>query len=74
MKMTCHNHVLWQVYFRLEDASNEIYDFSTIDLEMMNENGELVEEDVKFILDGILEDVIRYKLKSAIESIQMVLE
>ncbi len=59
---------------QLDDASNEIYDFSTIDLDMMNENGELVEEDVKFILDGILKDVIRYKLKSAIESIQMVLE
>lgn len=55
----------------LMDASEEIYDFSTIDLRALKEDGELVEEDTIYILDGILSDTIRYKLKTAIEAIKI---
>ncbi len=63
------NHVDFGI--DLIDASEEIYDFSTIDLHSLKEDGELVEEDTMYILNGILSDTIRYKLKTAIESIKM---
>lgn len=40
----------------------------------MNEDGELLEDDVLYILDGILQDVIRHKFKAAIESIKETIE
>lgn len=40
----------------------------------MNEDGELLEDDVLYILDGILQDVIRHKFKTAIESIKETIE
>ena len=59
--------VIWRFW-------NSFRGYFTINLDAMNEDGELLEDDVLYILDGILQDVIRHKFKAAIESIKETIE
>ncbi len=51
----------------LEDASYDNFDFSTIDLYAMKENGSLVIEDALFILYGVAQNTIRARIVHIIE-------
>ncbi len=51
----------------LEDASYDNFDFSTIDLYAMKENGSLVIEDALFTLYGVAQNTIRARIVHIIE-------
>ena len=52
----------------LDDASQDFFDFSTIDLYSMKENGSLVIEDALYILYGVAQDTIRLGIVRIIEN------